>query len=429
MIKIALSRVLLFFALFITLGCVSISNQSEYSSDGVVALELVNAYPSAIRLRWRSASPEGFQQYRLYVDTVSAFADSLEPHSVFDILSDTTITIEKLSPNTKYYFYLDIATTAGINRSKVIAYGTPPIEPSPFVHLTYHSMVRIPAGAFWYYHLKSRIDTIAVMSDSGLIDSLVPVNYNDSTVATISRDFYMDTVEVTTALWDSIMSDSIHGEQLPKVDMSWNEALLFCNERSKRDGLDTAFVYDSIEYSPYDGNILKFVNLECRFYCGGYRFPTEDEWTYAYRAGGSPGYYWGEETRPADKIFYPLTEADSVEMAKYIWWSENLSSEPPFEVAQKYPNAWGLYDMAGNVQEHLWNVAEFTESFENRMDYTGVAPLNSFNIRRKYKGGDFSDSRPRAFVDWALAKAFSASRIKKSVLGFRTVCTPLEIAE
>lgn len=430
MIKNSWRRALISVALLSILGCVSISNESEFTQEPSVALELVESYPSALKLQWKSARPEGFQQYRLYLDTTPVMSDSVEPVSVFSLRDDTAFVVEKLKPDTEYYLYLDIESSGGLSRSRQEQYRTTTIETSPYVHLTYHSMSRIPAGAFWYFHLKTRIDTITVMSDSGLVDSLVPVNYNDSTVATISRDYYMDTVEVTNALWDSIMLDSIHDDRTPKVGMSWNEAMLFCNKRSKLDGLDTAFEYDSIQYSDFDGHLVKFYNLKCHFYNGGYRFPTEDEWIYAYRAGGEPGYYWDEAVKPADKIYYPLTAMDTTEMNSYLWWTENLDTiKEAQEVAQKYPNAWGLYDMAGNVQEHLWNVAEFTESYANRIDYVGVEPLNSFSIRRKYKGGDFSDSRPRAFTDWALAKAFSASRVKDDVLGFRTVCTPLELVE
>jgi hypothetical protein len=67
-----------------------------------------------------------------------------------------------------------------------------------------------------------------------------------------------------------------------------------------------------------------------------YRLPTEDEWEHAARAGGDPKSPYGKI--PADKL------------GEYAWYASN-SQEAPKAVGTKQPNAWGLYDMLGNVQE------------------------------------------------------------------------------
>jgi formylglycine-generating enzyme required for sulfatase activity len=66
-----------------------------------------------------------------------------------------------------------------------------------------------------------------------------------------------------------------------------------------------------------------------------YRLPTEAEWEYACRAGSHAAYYFG---------------SDAKQLGDYAWYMDN-SKERPHEVGKKKPNAWGLYDMLGNVAE------------------------------------------------------------------------------
>jgi len=135
--------------------------------------------------------------------------------------------------------------------------------------------------------------------------------------------FLMDRYEVTQELYGKlILGNPSHfkGPQNPMEQMRWSDAALYCNARSREEGLDPC-------YDEETG--------ECNFQANGYRLPTEAEWEYACRAGTKTDRFFGREER---------------KLRSYAWYAEN-SLERTHPVGQKKPNAWGLYDIYGNVAE------------------------------------------------------------------------------
>jgi formylglycine-generating enzyme required for sulfatase activity len=209
-------------------------------------------------------------------------------------------------------------------------------------------------------------------------DTMRPPDTFDSTktrleqpVHTVSftHDFWMDTSEVQQGEFDSLMrmtyTDSINkcnykgggwsaangkGRNVAAYSVSWGDAVLFCNARSKSQGLpDTVYSYTDIIGRV--GDLCTLKNVRVKMYANAYRLPTEAEWEYAYRAGKATDYYWG-------KNYDDYRIGSKADIDSYAIWSNNSSSLGKDTVAygaqrtgKKKPNNYGLYDMAGNLTE------------------------------------------------------------------------------
>lgn len=131
----------------------------------------------------------------------------------------------------------------------------------------------------------------------------------------ITRPFYLGTIEVTQGQWETVMHTTpwrgqefvVDGADLPAVWISWVDAVEFCRRLSAIDHMS-------------------------------YRLPTEAEWEYACRAGTKTRYIFGD---------------DESRLEDYAWYGKNAGSKHPFAFrgGLKPANAFGLFDMHGNVLE------------------------------------------------------------------------------
>ncbi|MDX9720914.1 MAG: formylglycine-generating enzyme family protein [Myxococcota bacterium] len=154
----------------------------------------------------------------------------------------------------------------------------------------------------------------------------------------LTRPFLVERYPVTQGLFESLMgynpSDfQALGLDAPVENVSWYEAIAFCNARSREEGLKEAYRLGNVEGKP--GERVFEAKVSWLPSATGYRLLTEAEWEYACRAGTSGPY-------------------SHVLLDEVAWYADNAGGHP-HPVGQKQPNPWGLYDLHGNVWEWVWD--------------------------------------------------------------------------
>lgn len=150
---------------------------------------------------------------------------------------------------------------------------------------------------------------------------------------TITKPFYMGVYSVTQQQWQTVMGTqpwkdkekTKEGVDYPATYISWDDAVAFCKQLSKN-----------------TGRIV--------------RLPTDAEREYACRSGSTTRFYYGDDN-------------DYSSLKDYAWYSENTSDMKEnyaHQVGQKKPNAWGLFDMHGNICEWC------SDWFD--LDYYAISP-------------------------------------------------------
>jgi formylglycine-generating enzyme required for sulfatase activity len=176
----------------------------------------------------------------------------------------------------------------------------------------------------------------------------------------IQTAFEMSETEVTQAQYQAVMgrNPSYHSRDreaadYPVENVSWFDAVEYCNALSQREGRTAC-------YQVQDHNVT------WPKACNGYRLPTEAEWEYAARAG-----------KP--------TEYAGANDVKEVAWIGRNSGGRPHRVGTRNANAWGLHDMSGNVWEWVWDW--------HADSYTGAATTDprgpSDGAYRVLRGGAF----------------------------------------
>ncbi len=162
--------------------------------------------------------------------------------------------------------------------------------------------------------------------------------------AALPEPYYLGKYEVTQGEWVKIMGYNpsrfkkvagLDTTSFPVEHVCWFDCVAFCNKLSETEGLKPYYELRILKKAE-DGNGIN--EAEVKVLGGsGYHIPTGAEWEHGCRAGTTTKYYFGDK---------------SEDLGDYAWYKKN-SDRRPHEVGGKKPNAFGLYDMHGNVYE--WN--------------------------------------------------------------------------
>ncbi|MEB3203342.1 MAG: formylglycine-generating enzyme family protein [Candidatus Sericytochromatia bacterium] len=215
---------------------------------------------------------------------------------------------------------------------------------------------------------------------------------NATQSVTFTRGFDIQKTHVTQGQWQALMGSNpsrLQGcDDCPVESVSWFDAIAFANALSRLKGLPE--VYNA------DGSLKSGSDI---YATTGYRLPTEAEWEYAYRAGTTTVWYNGD---------------DESKVGDIAWFSGNSGGRTQ-PVAQKLPNGFGLFDMAGNVWQWTndW-YADYPggavtdpagpQSSSSRVFRGGARNFDASATRAAYRINRYPDSR-NYYIGFRLARS------------------------
>lgn len=189
--------------------------------------------------------------------------------------------------------------------------------------------VRVPAGRYLLGTSPPDFESTSIAAQRGIIPP------HTERAVTLTVPFEIGVFAVTNGLWQSIMGrrhteTGLGDDDHPVTGVTFFDAVAFCNAASRRDGLVPSY---GIEGDKVSWNVRRGA---------GYRLPTEAEWEVACRAGANTKFANGS----------CLTSADANYDGQFEHGEFRATTTP---VGSFKSNAWGLYDMHGNVHEWCWD--------------------------------------------------------------------------
>jgi formylglycine-generating enzyme required for sulfatase activity len=203
---------------------------------------------------------------------------------------------------------------------------------------------------------------------SGIEDVPIPISVRLS-------DFYISKYEITQRIYKSVIGKNPADQygvnyENPVYNITIFEAAKFCNELSRREGLDMCY------------NITR-IKVDCNFNANGYRLPTEAEWEFAAKGGNTSQSYKYSGSNNAGDV---------------AWYSFNSTKRTNL-VGQKKANELGIHDMSGNVWELCWDYSgRNTIINQNQYILNPTGPDYSGSDRNIMRGGGWGSNEENVSI-------------------------------
>ncbi len=188
----------------------------------------------------------------------------------------------------------------------------------------------------------------------------------------VVKPFWLGKYPVTQELYFDVTQEApslFKGRNHPVENVTWEDAVLFCNALSQMAGLQPCYALNATTEE-----------IQVNVTANGYRLPTEAEWEYACKAGTAGARYG---------------------LLEDVAWFKGNSGRSTQPVGQKSPNAWGLYDMLGNVWEWCSDIYDQT----------------TYGSYRIFRGGGWCDEERSVMA--TTRRRSHPSKFKIDDLGFR----------